>query len=233
MLSDNSEDDLFLISHGRDNSLIIWEIKVEPNFNLSKNFDLPDKNEEEIFLVAGYESGEIILFNLSLDESNFAVGKVKYFKEPVLCLDVSPDGHLLIAGGPEPKVVKLSLDFDKKKPPSTFFELELNNVKGISDLKFRKDQKLFGLAGWDKNIRIFKSENLQTLAMFTSHRDGINCLDFSNPIDKKTDIHPKSNSLVISKDRDADDIHFLESSVVKNYLIAASKDTKISLWQIY
>lgn len=53
------------------------------------------------------------------------------------------------------------------------------NHGGISDIKVRKDRKIFATAGWDHRIRIFNFKKLSPLAILKGHTENVLSIDFS------------------------------------------------------
>ncbi|KAI9288997.1 WD40-repeat-containing domain protein [Umbelopsis sp. AD052] len=75
--------------------------------------------------------------------------------------------------------------------------------RGLEQICIRSDAKIIATAGWDSRIRIFSAKTLKPLAVLTYHRESVYSVAFCS----------------------------LPSA--RHYVVGASKDHRISLWEIY
>ncbi|KAH8554032.1 WD40-repeat-containing domain protein [Umbelopsis sp. PMI_123] len=75
--------------------------------------------------------------------------------------------------------------------------------RGLEQVCIRNDAKIIATAGWDSRIRIFSAKTLKPLAVLETHRDSV----YS--------------------------VAFCSLPCPHHYLLGASKDHRISLWDIY
>lgn len=125
-------------------------------------------------LVAGFESGHIVLFDLrSLGE----VSRLNLFQgQPVMCLDYNHARNLGISGSAENcmnhfNISDVGLELDGR--------IEMTNP-GLNCVKIRpSDAKIFASGGWDKRIRVFGSKKKNLLVALDFHKEAINTIGFS------------------------------------------------------
>ncbi|KAM8797903.1 guanine nucleotide-binding protein subunit beta-like protein 1 [Eudromia elegans] len=126
------------------------------------------------WLLAGYEDGSVILWNLSMGK---AASQLVCHQEPVMSLDFDSEKAKGISGSSE-KVLSIwslneqqNLQFHKTH--------ELINA-GISDITIRSDRKILATAGWDHRIRIFGWKKMKPLAVLDYHTSTVHCVSFSD-----------------------------------------------------
>lgn len=125
-------------------------------------------------LVAGFESGHIVLFDL---RSFGEVSRLNLFQgQPVMCVDYNRARNLGISGSAENymshfNIGDVGLELDGK--------IEMTNP-GLNCVKIRpSDAKIFASGGWDKRIRVFGSKKKNLLVVLDFHKDAINTIGFS------------------------------------------------------
>ncbi|KAL1918090.1 uncharacterized protein VTP21DRAFT_3356 [Calcarisporiella thermophila] len=165
------------------------------------------KLESFYLLLVAYESGNVILWKLM--DNVEKVWSVKEHSGTALGLDVSSDCNWALSCGEDDKIVKYSL-VETDKPV-----VRILTVKhaGVSNVKIRSDGRIFGTAGWDGKVRIFSSKTFKPLAILSYHTESVYALAFTN---------------VLSQEEPTE-----EGEASKNWVAAAGKDERISLWQIY
>ncbi|KAF8774792.1 Guanine nucleotide-binding protein subunit like protein [Argiope bruennichi] len=140
--------------------------------------------KEKAFLLIGYESGQIGLWDC---ESDNEVSQLKLHNEPIMCLDYDTQHKKKGISGSVEKVIKtwtIQEDFTLIKVQ----EVMLNN-DGIIAVKIREDGKILITGGSDSNIRIFSWKSLKLLAILDFHEFSIYCLSCcSFPVGKQTSI---------------------------------------------
>ncbi|ORZ22131.1 WD40-repeat-containing domain protein [Absidia repens] len=78
---------------------------------------------------------------------------------------------------------------------------------GTSSLAIRKDNKIWATGGYDGRIRVYSVKTMNPLAILSYHRDSVYCVDFA--------------------------VDWMEDDGKAHWLVATSKDHRISLWNIY
>ncbi|ORY92159.1 WD40-repeat-containing domain protein [Syncephalastrum racemosum] len=76
---------------------------------------------------------------------------------------------------------------------------------GLSAVTIRQDGKIFATAGYDGRIRVFSAKSLKPLAILSYHRDSVYSVSFASRLAEGED----------------------------HWLMAGSKESRISLWSIY
>ncbi len=125
-------------------------------------------------MIAGYENGELVLFDLrSLAE----VESINIFKgQPVMCFDFSTQIMTGYAGSAESKLFSFKIDQNKLVLDES---VTLVNP-GLNCIRIRKsDSKIVATGGWDSRMRLFSTKKRTLLACLDFHKEAINTIDFS------------------------------------------------------
>jgi len=123
--------------------------------------------------------------------------------------------------------------------------LKIVNTKhaGQQSLKVRSDGKVFATAGWDSRVRVYSAKTMKEVAVLKWHTVGCYAVAFS-PVHSETAPTAASNqaaplSQVLTTDSS---ISLLETTVKErrmkyaetaHWLVAGSKDGKVSLWDVF
>ncbi|CAB4002349.1 guanine nucleotide-binding subunit beta 1 [Paramuricea clavata] len=153
---------------------IIRKLTPESSKSFGMCMCLKSIETEKKYLVAGYESGDIILWDL---QSSNMVSKLCVHKEPVMCVDIDPKSNRGISGSAEEKVTVFKLTAERRLEVEK--TVQIKNC-GISEVKIRGDCKIFATAGWDHKLRIFSWKSLKPLAILNYHTQSVDAVAFSN-----------------------------------------------------
>ena len=125
-------------------------------------------------LMAGFESGDIIVFDIRTFQE---VSRVNlYAGQPLMCFDYSVEKNLGIAGSSENSLEQFKMNENSVERSGS---IEITNP-GLNSIKIRQsDSKIFATGGWDSRIRLFGSKKKNLLAVLDFHKDHINTIDFS------------------------------------------------------
>lgn len=133
-------------------------------------------------------------------------------KQPLMCIDASPDGTSVLTGGADQSIhytSKLSQEQCEKYQNTVYPSIipvpekrATLNRPGTSSIKYRPDGRIVVSAHWDHTVRIFdpKKSPLRPLAVLSHHRESVFAVAFS----------PKGTMFA-----------------------TASKDATIALWTVY
>lgn len=190
-----------------------------------------------LMLVVGYEDGQVTVY--ARKNQNVMPAWIwerlmisRPHKQPVLSLDVSSAHDFFITSSADAMLTRFAV-------PSRVVEQDepekSNDTKhaGQQDLQIRSDGRIFATAGWDKHVRVYSVKTLKELAVLQWHQEGCYALTFarvhSGPIfteDENQAIVQRSAMEKLKRERDMK-IHNT------HWLVAGSKDGKISLWDVY
>ncbi|XP_064536528.1 guanine nucleotide-binding protein subunit beta-like protein 1 [Drosophila montana] len=126
----------------------------------------PFECASQLFLLAGYESGHFLTWDLS---SGVMIDVMELAPE-ALTVDYDPTTNRGIVGGASDKLTTFSYQRQSMQLQRGS-ELCIKNP-GINCVRIRSDQKVFASAGWDGRIRIFSWKSLRPLAVLTQHKQG-------------------------------------------------------------
>ncbi|KAL4794551.1 WD40-repeat-containing domain protein [Aspergillus venezuelensis] len=174
--------------------------------------------------------------------------------QPVLSLDLVPSGEYFLTSSADAILAKHAVpesSFDARDTP-----IKSVNTKhaGQQGLRVRTDGKIFATAGWDSRVRVYSCKSLKELAVLKWHKAGCYAVAFADvagSTDTATSTGPSEKSLQnpanfeetvpeqgLTRQNSTYTLaqaHHQRSLKVQNthWLVAGSKDGKISLWDIY
>jgi ASTRA-associated protein 1 len=116
---------------------------------------------------------------------------------------------------------------------------------GQASLKFRLDGTIFATAGWDSKIRVYAARSMRELAVLKWHTDGCYAVAFAELHGRDSE---SSETAGLSSAIGANEIaqtrreqplirvaeqRRTDRAKFTHWLVAGSKDGKVSLWDIY
>jgi WD40 repeat protein len=206
----------------------------------------PHPSNQHLTVIAGYESGHTSVSQLSSASQTWHVlYTAQPHSQPILSLDVSPckDSYLtssadaIIAQHPIPDV---SADDDqvviRKAKEGTPLKTLQTKHAGQQGLRVRNDAKIFATAGWDSKVRVYALKSLKELAVLKWHKDGCYAVAFADvdgvggtSAEKEEEgalVKRGGGALTVKEER-------IRRAKRTHWLVAGSKDGKVSLWDIY
>lgn len=149
---------------------------LEYNYSLSIPEDIPDIGmvtslnafylSEQLFLLAGYESGKVLLWDLR-ERSILSHLNGKEFITSI-------DYDMMKKCGLYTNSTN-SFQIFEIKNTTELIETKTVSVKnsGLNCVKIRNDNKIFCTGGWDSKIRVFSWKTLRPLAVLTEHKKAV------------------------------------------------------------
>lgn len=126
----------------------------------------------KIYILAGYETGDIILWNY---DTSRPCGHLK-LREYITSLTFDPISGRGICGNASNTLQIFTID------PSFNItlkcEISITN-EGCNIVKLRPDRKIFVSGGWDGSLRLFSWKSLRLLAVLNEHRGSVTDVQFS------------------------------------------------------
>ena len=129
---------------------------------------------DENYLLAGYESGELVLFEV---RGFGEVSRLGLFEgQPLMCLDYSKTKNFGCCGSTENEMNQFRIEGCLSRAGKA---IELTNP-GVNCLKIRQsDSKVLATGGWDYRVRLFGTKKQNGLAVLCFHKSAVNAIDFS------------------------------------------------------
>ena len=155
-------------------------------------------------VVAGYESGEVIVWDWS-NNSLVTVVTLVGLVGTVMSLAWDMEKRMGVVVGAEDKVVVINEELEVVR------ERVITN-KGVGEVQIRGDRKIAVCGGWDGRLRVFswvKPDKLKPLAVLKFHAESVEAVAFS-------EVEVEGGRLG-----------------GRRVLAAGGKDGKVSLWDIY
>jgi WD40 repeat protein len=145
-----------------------------PSSNSKKGMLMSMKTVNENQLMAGYESGELVLFDARMFKD---VSCVDLFRgQPLTCFDYFEKNNFGVCGSSENEIKEFSIANHNLREAGS---ITITNP-GLNIIKIRNsDSKIFATGGWDFRVRIFSVKKPRLLAVLDFHKDAINTIDFS------------------------------------------------------
>lgn len=112
---------------------------------------------------------------------------------------------------------------------------------GQQGLRVRNDGKVFATAGWDGRVRVYGVKGMKELAVLKWHKEGCYAVAFADveldregrgeeemegEAGKGKELASRMGTMTAREERD-------QKAKRTHWLVAGSKDGKISLWDIY
>ncbi|KAJ3021816.1 Guanine nucleotide binding protein (G protein), beta polypeptide 1-like [Thoreauomyces humboldtii] len=161
-------------------------------------------------LAAGYEAGAVIVWDFY---SGKLLARSKFHDEPVLSLDMTPEGAIGFSGAADTKIVNFRFDLTSSGTGELTLLKAVAVARGISIVRIRPDARIVICGGWNSSISVYAIKSFKPLAVLSAHRLGIQCLAF-----------PKQ---AVREAAEA------SAPTPGNLFAAGSKDGTITLWEIY
>ncbi|KAL9610302.1 MAG: hypothetical protein Q9167_004994 [Letrouitia subvulpina] len=201
-----------------------------------------------IQVIAGYESGHTMVFVQNDPGAEFQkLYSAKPHTQPILAVAIFPSGDFYATSAADAIVAKHPLPAATSIWKTELRPIKVNQTKhsGQQGLQIRSDGKLFATAGWDSRIRVYSGKTLRELAVLKWHKSGCYATAFAEIIEPSNNL--KLEEVTIKEEPIEEDKSVVRrSSAVTtvqkrrdqkarstHWLVAASKDGKISLWDIF
>ncbi|XP_053135346.1 guanine nucleotide-binding protein subunit beta-like protein 1 isoform X2 [Hemicordylus capensis] len=126
------------------------------------------------FLLAGYEDGSVVLWNLS---TGGRLSRLACHQEPIMGLDFDSEKARGVSGSSEKQLCVWSLREQQNLELQQTYNL---TNPGIAEVTLRQDKKILATAGWDHRIRLFGWKKFKPLAVLDYHKATIHCVAFSD-----------------------------------------------------
>lgn len=220
--------------------------------------ELRSESTDKLTLLAGYEDGSVQVFQRenpgSTDPRDWTwqmTGRARVHSQPVLAVTSTPDAQFFFTSSADAVITKFaipasspSFQVDRSKPGAArtgdiaMTPSRTVNTKhaGQQDLKVRADGKIIAMAGWDGMIRVFSVKSLKELAVLAWHSVGCYAVAFAE-IERdeqgRFGGYDESRARSVGRLKECVERERVEKMYETHWLVAGSKDGKISLWDVY
>nr|XP_020661126.1 guanine nucleotide-binding protein subunit beta-like protein 1 [Pogona vitticeps] len=126
------------------------------------------------FLLAGYEDGSVVLWNLSTGKM---WSRLACHQEPIMSLDFDSEKAKGASGSSEKMLCVWRQN--EQQDLELLQTYQLTNP-GIAEVALRQDGKILATAGWDHRVRLFGWKKLKPLAVLDYHGASVHCVAFSD-----------------------------------------------------
>lgn len=185
-------------------------------------------------LICGYEDGLAVVYSLPNDAEPGVQPTIVYHhqahSQPILSLDVSPDGEFFLTAGADSIIAKHPI-------PAHGSQLETNPVaiintkhSGQQGLRIRSDGKIFATAGWDGRARVYSASSMKEVAVLKWHEVGCYAIAFAPVATSRSSAGTSESAIIRPETVRTRRIRHAETA---HWLAAGAKDGKVSLWDIF
>ncbi|KAH7107519.1 WD-40 repeat-containing protein [Auriculariales sp. MPI-PUGE-AT-0066] len=181
------------------------------------------RDPQSLNLLAGYESGNVILWRNTTQGSFTAHGrgwvvhlKWKLHVESVMGMAVSSDNSFALTISADPLIGFYPLGTDG--PEARTFAIK---QAGNAAIAIRPDDRVCAVGGWDGKIRLYSTKSFKPLGTLAYHREGCFGLAFARRLQSGAGI-----------DESEEDLTLDELVGRAHWLAAGSKDTRVSVWAL-
>jgi WD40 repeat protein len=214
---------------------------------------------DTLYLVSANEAGatSVQKFDLQLEKWTTIYAATPH-KQPILSLAMSSSLGFYYTSGADAVIARHTLvDLQPASQPAPKdMKLASTGHSGQQSLVIRSDSKIFATAGWDARVRVYSAKSMAELAVLQWHKEGCYAVAFAEILDDAgqqrhgtdqetaqsqdaTTVDPKESgetALVVTGNQvqRASRGELREDKTKRmHWLVAGSKDGKVSLWTIY
>ncbi|KAL9089423.1 MAG: hypothetical protein Q9165_005744 [Trypethelium subeluteriae] len=192
---------------------------------------------DTLLLAAGYENGDVALYTYNSSSASWVPQyHATVHSQPVLSVDVAPSLGFFYSSSADAIIAQHPLMTQNEAECSLVRSSPVREIKtkhsGQQALSVRSDEKILATAGWDSRIRVYSAKTLKELAVLKWHKEGCYALSFATMYEPQ--------KLLATEDDAVDDYGTLTADQRRevrvkstHWLVAGSKDGKVSLWDIY
>jgi WD40 repeat protein len=213
----------------------------------------------QLTVVTGHESGHTTVSHLNSGTWHLSYIAQPH-TQPILSLDVSPKRDFYLTSSADSIIAKhvpVRVPSSSARSRSTLPETQAERMvktkhAGQQSLRIRRDGKIFATAGWDSRIRIYSAATMKELAVLKWHQAGCFAVAFADVKTPGENGGVEAGSEAGGKDAEAlgRPGEAIGGSLVRrmgegslrerekrartgHWVVAGSKDGRVSLWDIY
>jgi WD40 repeat protein len=199
---------------------------------------------KHLTVIAGYESGHAVISQL-ISSAWKPLYLTQAHKQPILSLDASPSKDFFLTSSADAIIAKHPIPISADDVISADDNMPLKTLQtkhaGQQSLQIRNDGKIFATAGWDSKARVYSAKGMKELAVLKWHKEGCYATTFAEvtseneKLDEAQDVDNAGEGKEVVRRETTMTIKEKRIWKAKNahWLVAGSKDGKVSLWDIY
>jgi WD40 repeat protein len=199
---------------------------------------------KHLTVIAGYESGHAAISQL-ISSTWKPLYLTQAHKQPILSLDVSPSKDFFLTSSADAIIAKHPIPISADNIISAVDNMPLKTLQtkhaGQQSLQIRNDGKIFATAGWDSKARVYSAKGMKELAVLKWHKEGCYAVAFAevglgneklagsqegSHGGEGKEVVKRETPMTVKEDR-------IWKAKNAHWLVAGSKDGKVSLWDIY
>ncbi|KAH6913058.1 WD-40 repeat-containing protein [Coprinopsis sp. MPI-PUGE-AT-0042] len=181
-------------------------------------------------LLCAYENGSVVLRKYirsgepkSIEGRGWdTLWKHKGHVETIMAMAVSSNHSFALTVSADHLVVRYNLS-EETTEPTTY---RIKNP-GNASVSIRHDGRVCAIGGWDGSIRLFSTKSFKPLGTLKYHKASVQAMAFARPL-----IEPGGEGNGLRKEDDEDDFDTADKANRARWLIAGSKDNRVSIWSL-
>jgi len=189
-------------------------------------------------LLTAFESGSVTLWaNLSkcgrsIEGRGWSpLWSAKAHVDSVMAMAVARENSLAVTVSADNVIALYPLT--ESDEGGTDFRVRIHTTKhpGNGAVAIRDDGRVCAVAGWDGRIRLYSTKSFKQLGVLAYHRDGCFAVAFARSVPLST-FGAAAAAAAACGDEDDDDRADGERADRRNWLVAGSKDSRVSVWNV-
>ncbi|KAG1746576.1 WD40-repeat-containing domain protein [Suillus paluster] len=190
----------------------------------------------ELRLLCAYENGGVVLRKRTAPENKQTVEgrgwevlwKSKLHVESVMAMAVSLDCTFALTISADHLVGRYDL-LKTQEEAGTAFKTK---HPGNGSIAICGDGRVCAIGGWDGKMRLYSTKTFKQLGTLVHHKQACQAVTFASVIDPPFGNTPLRGDLRDDSSGDEDEMTVEEKRVRARWLIAGSKDAKVSIWAL-
>ncbi|KAF4613712.1 hypothetical protein D9613_007781 [Agrocybe pediades] len=200
---------------------------------MSMHLYRPERQNLRILLA--YENGSVVLREYTRTTKEASVEgqgwnilwKSKLHAESIMAMRVSRANDFALSVSADHIIGRYDLNTNQN-PPEEYGAAFRTKHAGSASVAIREDGKVCAVGGWDGKIRLYSTKSFKPLGTLKYHKTTCHCVEFARPFTS-----PGNGDMNEDKDdSDEEDISYEEKMERSRWLVAGSKDNRVSIWSL-
>ncbi|KAF8907375.1 WD40-repeat-containing domain protein [Gymnopilus junonius] len=190
-------------------------------------------------LLTAYENGSVVLREYTRTEKEASVEgegwdilwKSKLHNESIMAMKVSRANDFAVTVSADHIMGRYDLAIDGPPPEEHGIAFRTKHP-GNGSIAIRDDGKVCAAGGWDGKIRLYSTKSFKPLGTLKYHKLACQCVEFARACEEGPKVHKGGGLAVDDNESDDEDMTLQEKIERTRWLIAGSKDNRVSIWSL-
>ncbi|PPQ95710.1 hypothetical protein CVT26_008353 [Gymnopilus dilepis] len=189
-------------------------------------------------LLTAYENGSVVLREYTRTEKEASIEgqgweilwKSKLHVESIMAMRVSRANDFAVTVSADHIIGRYDLTTDQP-PPEEHGVAFRTKHPGNGSIAIRDDGKVCAVGGWDGKIRLYSTKSFKPLGTLKYHKLACQCIEFARAWTGEGG-NKDGRAVPEEEESDDDDLTVEEKIKRARWLIAGSKDNRVSIWSL-